>query len=94
MEWREQGILLSARRHGESAAIVEVLTRDHGRHLGVVRGGASKRIAPVLQPGTQLDVTWRARLEEHLGAFAVEPVKSRAAEVMTCLLYTSDAADE
>ena len=83
MEWREQGILLSARRHGESAAIVEVLTRDHGRHLGVVRGGASKRIAPVLQPGAQLDVTWRARLEEHLGAFAVEPVKSRAAEVMT-----------
>lgn len=83
MEWREQGILLSVRRHGESAAIVEVLTRDHGRHLGVVRGGASKRIAPVLQPGAQLDVTWRARLEEHLGAFAVEPVKSRAAEVMT-----------
>ncbi|MBO6792027.1 MAG: DNA repair protein RecO [Dinoroseobacter sp.] len=83
MEWREQGILLSTRRHGESAAIVEVLTRDHGRHLGVVRGGASKRIAPVLQPGAQLDVTWRARLEEHLGAFAVEPVRSRAAEVMT-----------
>ncbi|RKF14692.1 DNA repair protein RecO [Roseovarius spongiae] len=79
MEWRDQGILLSARGHGESAAIIEVLTPAHGRHAGVVRGGASRRLAPVLQPGAQLDLAWRARLEEHLGAFTVEPVRSRAA---------------
>ena len=82
MEWREEGFLLSARRHGESAAILEVFTPDHGRHAGVLRGGASRKMAPHLQPGTQLDVTWRARLEDHIGAFTVEPVRSRAATAM------------
>lgn len=78
MEWRDQGILLSTRRHGESSAIVEVFTPDHGRHAGIVRGGASRRMTPVLQLGAQLDLEWRARLEDHLGTFRIEPVKSRA----------------
>jgi DNA repair protein RecO (recombination protein O) len=78
VEWRDEGPVLSARPHGESAAIVEVFTRDHGRHSGVVRGGASRRMAPHLQPGTQVSVTWTARLSDHMGAFVVEPVRSRA----------------
>ncbi len=78
MDWREEGLLLVTRRHGESAAIIEVLTEHHGRHAGIVRGGASRKMAAVLQPGTQLDVTWRARLEDHLGTFSVEPLQSRA----------------
>lgn len=82
MEWRDQGILLNVRRHGESSAIIEVFTEEHGRHAGVVRGGASRKIAPVLQPGAQLDVAWRARLEEHIGSFSVEPIRSRAAIAM------------
>jgi DNA repair protein RecO (recombination protein O) len=82
MEWRDEGVLLDVRRHGESAAIIEVFTAAHGRHAGVVRGGGGRRMAPVLQPGAQLDVTWRARLEEHIGAFTVEPLKSRAAETL------------
>ena len=83
MEWRDQGILLSVRRHGESAVIAEVFTAEHGLHAGVVRGGASRKLAPILQPGAQLDVTWRARLEDHLGAFSVEPLRSRSAQVMS-----------
>lgn len=82
MDWRDQGALLSVRKHGETAAIIEVFTAEHGRHAGVVRGGVSRKIAPLLQPGAQLDLTWRARLEEHIGTFRVEPVKSRAAAVM------------
>lgn len=82
MEWRDQGFVLSARRHGESAAILEVFTPSHGRHVGVVPGGASRRIAPVLQPGAQVDLAWRARLEDHMGTFGVEPVRSRAAQAM------------
>ena len=78
MEWRDQGAVLAVRRHGESSAIVELFTAEHGRHAGVVRGGAGRRMAPLLQPGAQLEVTWRARLEDHLGAFTVEPLKSRA----------------
>ncbi|WP_163847593.1 DNA repair protein RecO [Pseudooceanicola aestuarii] len=78
MDWRDQGILLAVRRHGETSAIAEVFTAARGRHAGVVRGGASRRIAPVLQPGAQLDISWRARLEDHLGTFTVEPVRSRA----------------
>lgn len=77
LEWRDEGTLLSVRRHGESAAIIEVFTAAHGRHMGVVRGGASRRLAPVLQPGAQLDLTWTARLDQHVGAFTVEPIRSR-----------------
>lgn len=82
MDWRDTGILLSARRHGETSAILEIFTAGHGRHLGVLRGGASRRIAPSLQPGAQLDVAWRARLEDHMGAWTVEPQRSRAATAM------------
>ena len=70
------------RKHGESAVIVEVFTEHHGKHAGVVRGGAGRKQAPILQPGSQFEVVWKARLEEHIGAFAVEPLRSRAAQVM------------
>lgn len=79
MEWREQGTLLAVRPHGEHAAIIEVFTRDHGRHAGVVRGGAGRRMAPLLQPGAELDLSWRARLDAHIGTFEVEPLRSRSA---------------
>ncbi|MCK0140929.1 DNA repair protein RecO [Aliiroseovarius sp. F20344] len=78
MDWRDQGALLSVRKHGETSAIIEVFTKEHGRHAGVVRGGVSRKIAPILQPGAQLDVAWRARLEEHIGSYTVEPLRSRA----------------
>ncbi|MEO0937909.1 MAG: DNA repair protein RecO [Pseudomonadota bacterium] len=83
MAWRGEGILLSSRGHGESSALIEVFTEAQGRYAGIVRGGASRKIAPILQPGAQLDVTWRARLEEHIGSFMVEPVRSRAAAAMS-----------
>ena len=79
MEWRDEGALITMRLHGESAAIIEVFTAAHGRHAGVVRGGGSRRMAAMLQPGSQLQVTWSARLDEHLGTFVVEPIASRAA---------------
>jgi len=89
MEWRDEGAVLAVRRHGESSVILEVFTAAHGRHAGVVRGGASRRLAPVLQPGAQLDLTWRARLEDHLGSFTVEPLRSRAAGIMGSALALS-----
>ncbi|UWQ05098.1 DNA repair protein RecO [Aliiroseovarius crassostreae] len=78
MDWRDEGALLSVRKHGETSAIIDVFTEGHGRHAGVVRGGVSRKMTPILQPGAQLDVTWRARLEEHIGSFSVEPVRARA----------------
>jgi DNA repair protein RecO (recombination protein O) len=78
MDWQDEGVILSMRPHGETAAIIEVFTRAHGRHAGVVRGGASRRMAPHLQPGTQVAALWRARLGEHLGTFTLEPLRSRA----------------
>ncbi|MEM8571185.1 MAG: DNA repair protein RecO [Pseudomonadota bacterium] len=83
MEWQDEGILLSVRRHGESAAIIEVLTRDHGRHAGVVRGGASRRMSPILQPGARLSLDWQARLEDHLGTYRVDPLPSRMALILS-----------
>lgn len=82
MQWRDTGILLSMRRHGETSAIIDVFTERHGRHAGVVRGGASRKVAPILQPGAQLDLAWQARLEDHIGAFRVEPLRSRAAAAL------------
>ncbi|WP_147126818.1 DNA repair protein RecO [Shimia ponticola] len=82
MEWTDTGVLLTSRAHGEHAAIIDVLTPTHGRAAGVVRGGRSRKMTPHLQPGTQLDVTWKARLEDHLGSFTVEPVRARAAVIM------------
>lgn len=82
MEWRAEGIVLGVRRHGEHAAIVDLFTADHGRHLGVVRGGASRKMAPLLQPGAQLDATWRARLDQHMGSYTVDLIRGRAAGAM------------
>ncbi|MCY4053944.1 MAG: DNA repair protein RecO, partial [Hyphomicrobiales bacterium] len=82
MEWRDCGIVLSVRPHGESSALLELLTHGHGRHMGLVRGGRSRRLRASLQPGNSLDVVWRARLEEHLGVWSVELRESRAALLM------------
>ena len=82
MEWRDEGVLLGLRRHGESAAIIDVLTRTQGRCAGVVRGGGGRRMAPVLQPGATLDLVWRARLETHLGVFTAESLRQRAGGLM------------
>jgi DNA repair protein RecO (recombination protein O) len=82
MEWVDEGIILGVRKHGETSAIVEVMTRHHGRHMGLVRGGRSRRMQPVLQPGNSADLVWRARLDEQLGTFQIEPVKMRAAQLM------------
>lgn len=78
MEWRDQGTVLAVRKHGETSVIVELFTEAHGRHAGVVRGGISRKMTPHLQPGGQVAVTWKARLEDHLGSFTFEPLKSRA----------------
>ncbi|MDQ2955006.1 MAG: DNA repair protein RecO [Pseudomonadota bacterium] len=83
MEWTDEGIVLGVRRHGEANTIVELLTCAHGRHLGLVRGGAGSRLRPVLQPGNSLAVTWRARLDEHLGHYNVEGLKLRAGSFLT-----------
>jgi DNA repair protein RecO (recombination protein O) len=82
MEWTDEGIVLGTRRLGESSAIAELLTRGHGRHLGLVRGGAGSRLRPVLQPGNTVHAVWRARLDEHLGTYQVEATRTRAATVL------------
>lgn len=96
MDWSDDGIVLHVRAHGESSAILELLTRDHGRHMGLVRGGGSKRMRGLLQPGNTLRVTWRARLQEHLGAYTAEPLTQRVAMVLADRLalagLTSSAA--
>jgi DNA repair protein RecO (recombination protein O) len=82
MEWQDEGIVLGTRRHGETSAVVEVMTRAHGRHLGLVRSGRSPRLAPLLQPGNAVQLRWRARLDEHLGNFAIEATELHAARLM------------
>ena len=83
MQWTDDGIVLGIKRHGEANAILEIMTRGHGRHLGLVRGGAGSRLRPVLQPGNSLRATWRARLDDHLGFYTVEGLKLRAGSFLT-----------
>ena len=79
MEWRDQGFVLAARRHGESGAIVELLTREHGRHAGLVRGGQAPKLRAVLQPGNAVAAVWRGRLSDHLGTLVCEMLQPYAA---------------
>jgi DNA repair protein RecO (recombination protein O) len=82
MEWRDEGIVLGIKRHGETSVIAEVMTRARGRHLGIIRNGRSRTMLPVLQPGNLLELNWRARLDEHIGHFSAEPISFRAATLM------------
>jgi DNA repair protein RecO (recombination protein O) len=82
MEWADEGIVLSVRSHGETSAIVEALTHLHGRHLGLMRGGASRKARTMLQPGNSLHLTWRARLNEHLGSLHAEPLRARTGALL------------
>ncbi len=82
MEWRDEGVILSVRKHGETSAIAEILTPEHGRCLGLVRGGRSRIQRPVLQPGNFVGVVWRARIEDQLGTFVLEPLKLSAGTIM------------
>lgn len=77
MEWRDRGIVLAARRHGESGHLLDVLTEQHGRHGGWLRG--TRGFGGALEPGSDLDLVWRARLPEHLGHWTIHDSRVRAA---------------
>ena len=79
MQWTDEGIVVGVKRHGEASAILELMTREHGRHLGLVRGGFGSRLKPVLQLGNSVNAAWRARLDEHLGNYTIEGLHLRAA---------------
>ncbi|GJE56755.1 MULTISPECIES: DNA repair protein RecO [Methylobacterium] len=82
MQWTDDGLVLGLRKHGETGVILELMTAGHGRHLGLVHGGRSRRKQPMLQPGNTLHATWRARLDESLGAYTVEPTRLVASRLM------------
>jgi DNA repair protein RecO (recombination protein O) len=82
VQWSDDGIVLSVRSHGETGAILEALTREHGRHLGLVHGGASRKVKAALQPGNALRLSWRGRLSEHLGSYDTEPLRLRAGTML------------
>ena len=82
MEWQDEAVIIGTRPHGETSAVVEVLSRRHGRHLGLVMGGRSRRLRPVLQTGNQVDVRWRARLEDQLGHMTIELREGYAARLL------------
>ncbi len=82
MDWRDEGVILHVKAHGETSAIVDCLTAQHGRCLGLVRGGRSRRMRPILQPGNVVACHWHARLEEHLGTYQLEPLELKAGFIL------------
>jgi DNA repair protein RecO (recombination protein O) len=83
MDWNDDGIVLGLRQFGENSAILETLTRAHGRHLGLVRGATSKRLKGALEPGNGLRLHWRARLDQQLGSYTIELASARAAQLFS-----------
>jgi DNA repair protein RecO (recombination protein O) len=83
MQWTDEALILSVRPHGETAAVVELFALRHGRHVGFVHGGRSRRLRPVLQIGNHVDVTWKGRLPEQLGHFSLELRRGHAAQSMS-----------
>ncbi|MDB5622260.1 MAG: repair protein RecO [Devosia sp.] len=96
MEWTGEGLLIGVRRHGETSLVAEAMVAGRGRHLGLVRGGRSPKLAAALQPGNTVQLVWRARLEDHLGIFTVELLTGRAANLMAekARLYMSQLVCE
>ena len=82
MQWTDEGIIIGTRRHGETSLIVELMTANHGRHLGLVRGGRSRKLQPLLQPGNSVTALWRARLDSHLGNYTLDGLTARAARLI------------
>jgi len=82
MDWTDSGIVLGAKKHGESSVIVSLLTTEHGRHLGLVRGGAGKRARGIYEAGNVVSATWRARLEDHLGSYTCEMTRAVAVDYL------------
>jgi DNA repair protein RecO (recombination protein O) len=81
MQWNDSGLILNVRKHGENSVIIHAFTREHGRYAGLVRGGVGRRLRGILQPGNEVELNWRSRLSEQLGAFTVELKKSRASNL-------------
>ena len=96
MQWSGEGLIIGVRRHGETSVIAEVMVAGRGRQLGLIRGGRSTRLAATLQPGNTVQVTWRARLEDHLGTFTLELLEGRAAALIADRgrLYASQLVSE
>ena len=81
-EWQADAIIISVRPHGEGNAVVSLLTADYGRHAGLVRGGASKKMRGTAQPGNRVQASWRARLSEQLGQMQLELTQAVAARFL------------
>jgi len=96
LEWTGEGLLIGVRRHGETSVIAEAMVLGKGRYLGLVRGGRSRKQAATLQPGNSVQLVWRARIEDHLGTFAVELLQARAAGLIVdrTRLYASQLLTE
>ncbi len=82
MHWSGQGLIIGIKKHGETSLIIEAMVRGKGRYMGLVRGGRSKRLRAALQVGNDVELSWSARLEEHLGTFKIELIKARAANII------------
>ena len=81
--WEDRGIVLSVRRHGESDAILNLLTEHQGRHAGMVKGGGGRRQRGTLQAGNLVHAQWRARIESQLGTYTVEAMTNYAGTALS-----------
>lgn len=82
MEWSDKGFIIGLRPHGESSAVLTAVTENHGRFSGYVKGAYSKSNKQILDIGNEVHLKWFSRLEDSLGSFQVELIKSYSANYM------------
>jgi len=82
MEWRDEAIVLALRPYGESAAIVTLLTAEHGRHAGLARGAGGRRGRALYQTGNRVQAVWRARLGDQLGSLSCELIEAHGGRLI------------
>ena len=64
MEWRDQGIIINIKPHGEHGGVVSLLTQNNGRHAGFTHGVQSSKNRSQYELGTLVDAEWISRREE------------------------------
>jgi DNA repair protein RecO (recombination protein O) len=78
MQLSDEAIVCAVLPHGEHGAVVRLLTPSSGLVAGYVRGGRSRKLRPVLQPGNAVQAALRGRVEAQLPGLTVELLRSRA----------------
>ncbi len=72
MEWNDSGIIVSNSAFNDKSIIIGCLTETQGLRYGLVNKSKNNNNITI---GNTVEITWRGRLENHLGKFTIKSYK-------------------